>query len=256
MLPGPTIVRRCPKCDREITEPTLASGNTFGAQYWTDGKRIARMLPEYPQFVKCPQCSSLFWLEDAEQIGQIEVYQFKTFTFPSARHYDTPTEGDYLAAVQHEKFTPDRERYIRIRAWWFANDQSRALYEKIRVKVDREEGLFDKEIVSDMAAPVERQYVRFKIRPSAFERLETLYHGAASEVSFSEEQKNNLAALHTLLDENDPERRIMKAEVARERGLFDEALELLQVDFSDRFKRAVDLIGMLCKKQSVLVAKL
>jgi len=51
MLPGPTIVRKCSTCGKLIAQPTLLSGNTFGARFWTDGKREAPMLPEQPWLV-------------------------------------------------------------------------------------------------------------------------------------------------------------------------------------------------------------
>lgn len=35
MVPGESIVRRCPSCEGSIRQRTLASGNTFGARFWT-----------------------------------------------------------------------------------------------------------------------------------------------------------------------------------------------------------------------------
>ena len=51
MLPGPTTIKRCPGCKGLLAEGTLASGNTLGATFWTDGKREAPMLPEMPWLV-------------------------------------------------------------------------------------------------------------------------------------------------------------------------------------------------------------
>ncbi len=63
--PGPTIVRECPKCRVPIEEPTMASGNTIGARFWSDGKMVAPMLPNYPWLVKCSKCKHLFWVDEA-----------------------------------------------------------------------------------------------------------------------------------------------------------------------------------------------
>ena len=49
MLPGPTLIIACPACKAEHLLPTLASGNTLGARYWTDGYCEAPMLPEIPK---------------------------------------------------------------------------------------------------------------------------------------------------------------------------------------------------------------
>jgi len=39
---------------------SLMSGNTIGALYYTDGKRIAPMLPDLPYHIKCPKCGVFF----------------------------------------------------------------------------------------------------------------------------------------------------------------------------------------------------
>ena len=44
MLPGPTIIKKCLVCSKSIEHHTIGSGNTFGATFWTDGKREAPML--------------------------------------------------------------------------------------------------------------------------------------------------------------------------------------------------------------------
>ena len=54
--PGPDTIRECPGCKAQVREQTTLSGNTFRAQYWTDGKREAPMLPDFPWLVKCPKC--------------------------------------------------------------------------------------------------------------------------------------------------------------------------------------------------------
>jgi hypothetical protein len=59
LIPGPDIVRECPKCRVPLLQHTISSGNTFGAQFWTDGLILAPMLPDQPWLVKCPNCGTL-----------------------------------------------------------------------------------------------------------------------------------------------------------------------------------------------------
>ena len=47
--------------------------------------------------------------------------------------------------------------------------------------------------------------------------------------AFSKEQVKNLKALSAMLDESEPNQRILKAEIARELGEFDECLRLLSL---------------------------
>ena len=60
MIPGPLKVIKCPSCGMYQQRKTLISGNTIGATFYSDGKRDAPMLPEYPYFIKCPNCNIYF----------------------------------------------------------------------------------------------------------------------------------------------------------------------------------------------------
>ena len=69
MMPGPDYVYQCPDCGNLITRGSLRSGNTFGAKIYSDGKRIAPMLPEFPDLTKCRKCNSIFWLSKLVELG-------------------------------------------------------------------------------------------------------------------------------------------------------------------------------------------
>lgn len=58
----------------------------------------------------------------------------------------------------------------------------------------------------------------------------------------TDDEIKNLNALYYLLDESDPESRIMKIEIKRELGLFDEAISLLDFDFPPDYAAAVAAI--------------
>ena len=60
MLPGPSQILTCPHCGQKKEIMSLRSGNTFGARYWSDNKRIAPMLPEISYVQKCLQCKKYF----------------------------------------------------------------------------------------------------------------------------------------------------------------------------------------------------
>ena len=46
MMPGNPRILICPFCGTEKQIMSLISGNTFGAELWSDNKQIAPMLPE------------------------------------------------------------------------------------------------------------------------------------------------------------------------------------------------------------------
>lgn len=77
-----------------------------------------------------------------------------------------------------------------------------------------------------------------------------------SKVDFSKDQEDNISRLYELLDEEDPNQRLIKAEIARERGMFDEAMSLLEYKFPENFNRAVSVIRRFCKSRSAVLAEI
>jgi hypothetical protein len=72
MLPGPTYFYQCPNCDNLLRRDSLNSGNTFGSEYYSDGKRIAPMLPEFPNLTKCSKCNTIFWLSKLKPYVELQ----------------------------------------------------------------------------------------------------------------------------------------------------------------------------------------
>ncbi|HZI12979.1 MAG TPA: hypothetical protein VE153_21535 [Myxococcus sp.] len=72
MTPGPIHVIACPGCGQLHRALSLASGNTFGAFSWTDGRIIAPMSPEFPRCTRCPRCAAFFWVHRAREVGSYD----------------------------------------------------------------------------------------------------------------------------------------------------------------------------------------
>jgi hypothetical protein len=128
MIPGPTIIRECSACGKYIAEGTIVSGNTFGARLWTDGKLDAPMLPDEPRLVKCRHCGSLVWIEEEKQVGEIDPWCSENpgnDAFEDARPAKTPTLRDYVGFLKAGISDKEKERYVRLRAWWAGNDGRR-----------------------------------------------------------------------------------------------------------------------------------
>ena len=60
MMPGNPRILVCPFCGKEKAIMSLISGNTFGAEIWSDNKQIAPMLPEISYVQKCPECGKYY----------------------------------------------------------------------------------------------------------------------------------------------------------------------------------------------------
>ena len=128
MTPGPTIIRECSACGKHIAQHTIVSGNTFGARFWTDGKRDAPMLPDQPWLVKCQHCGTLLWIDEQEQVGEIDPWASETddsIRFADARPGLTPTLHEYAEFLGAGVSDRNKERYVRLRVWWAGNDPRR-----------------------------------------------------------------------------------------------------------------------------------
>ncbi len=124
MLPGPTIIKKCLKCSGLIEEHTIESGNTFGAIFWTDGKRDAPMLPDQPWLVKCPHCQTLLWIDEQEEVTEIEPFG-DDGEYKGAKSYSLPCLQDYFDELAKNNLNREKEPYVRVRLWWVGNDKRR-----------------------------------------------------------------------------------------------------------------------------------
>lgn len=125
MMPGPGASVSCPSCGASARYRTALSGNTFGATYWTDGRRVAPMLAELAQFVRCGSCASYYWLRDV--IGDDDVLIDDRADGDQLPHIEPANESEMLAALRAGQVVgTESERQLRVLAWWLSNDRYRA----------------------------------------------------------------------------------------------------------------------------------
>jgi hypothetical protein len=125
MLPGPNQILRLPTSGKLVKITTLLSGNTFGAQFWTDGKREAPMLPDSP-WLRChPEGREFFWTDECEEVGEEDAWG-KTSQYGDVPYAEDPELDDYRRALTSLPGLPrEKEQYLRMRYWWAANDPVR-----------------------------------------------------------------------------------------------------------------------------------
>lgn len=206
MLPGPNQILKTPRTGTIVKIATILSGNTLFARYWTDGKRDMPMLPDSPWLRRAPDSDELFWTNECERLGEVWSADNSGSRYADVRFAETPAMEDYLRALSSGLGSSlPKERYIRLRMWWVANDP-----------------------------------VRFGEIPSP------IWSG----------HRDNLTHLLTLLDESDPEQRVLAAEAHRELGDFVRAMELLSFAFTERHQRAADCIKTLSEQGNSTVGEL
>lgn len=120
---------RPPGCKNPVKLSTIASGNTCGATFWTDGKREAPMMPDQPWLLKSPSEGVLFWADECEKVGQLDPFRGakeKSEDWSRLEYAEEPSEADYFAALSSGIADTDNKiRYLRMRLWWTGNDRIR-----------------------------------------------------------------------------------------------------------------------------------
>jgi hypothetical protein len=170
MIPGPILIIPCPVCGLKGKKSSLISGNTFGAQLWSDGKKIAPMLPEYPYLVKCRKCGSFFFTTEKEQPekiswedrGKDKSPEIDFFEFPSfmeyfealgtdidelyIRHMAFKSYNDYIRNKRENEITTDmRDLYfdnLKSLLYLFSDDEPEEIFSLI--EINRQLGRFEK----------------------------------------------------------------------------------------------------------------
>lgn len=121
MIPGPTIIIACPSCGQYAKKKTIISGNTYGAQLWSDGKRIAPMMPEFPSLVLCKKCNQFYWVRDAKKVTEVTNSAELKEKWGDADYVEFPTFHQYFKTLE---LIPD-EIFIRGCIWRSFNDYFR-----------------------------------------------------------------------------------------------------------------------------------
>ena len=126
MIPGPNYVYKCPNCGNLLTKGSLNSGNTFGGKLFSDGKRIAPMLPEFPDLTKCKKCNTIFWLSKLKEIGTYEWEDEENPEWQIADNAEFLNVDDYIVAIKTGIAENEEEKLIiRRNIWWAYNDRVR-----------------------------------------------------------------------------------------------------------------------------------
>ena len=72
MIPGFARITLCPHCGGEKEIMSLMSGNSIGAERWSDGKLIAPMLRKPSPVQKCPHCGNYYFMPPHEKTRKSE----------------------------------------------------------------------------------------------------------------------------------------------------------------------------------------
>ena len=217
MLFGENYIYQCPGCTNKIYRESLMSGNTFDAEYYSDGKRIAPMLPDFPQITKCDHCKTTFWIKEEENIG---TFDFDSFLDPNVK-WEKMQEVRFLTIPEYfealgmkDKLLVDQERTIRMHIWWAFND-------RIRNNRDKEDQL----------------------------NIQALFQSDAERKLW----KENAYCLEEMLDYKNYKDRMMIADLNRNAEKFDRCMEIILTIEEQGYPWMKDLFDVHCKEKNPFV---
>lgn len=119
MNPGNPRILTCPNCGGKKQVLSLASGNTFGAKMWSDNKRIYPMLPS-PSFIqKCPHCGDYFLLSRQKK----EEYGNGCFCLNQGRLSYEDLKEAYFKLTLLPDLTDDEQTTMLFYLVWAYNDR-------------------------------------------------------------------------------------------------------------------------------------
>lgn len=175
---------------QSIKQPTINSGNTFGAKFWTDGKQEAPMLPDQPWLVMCPHCHAPLWIDELEELGQIEPWGDEKCDFNDAHDFIVPTLDDYFTLIANGVSDREKARYARLRAWWAGNDERRRSQVEIPMSAGETENvaafmiMLDESDANDLVVKAEamRELGRFEESLSLLEKSDDKNFAKAVEI--------------------------------------------------------------------------
>jgi len=266
-------IRICSACGQHIMHRGNNPGfNCYFAHTWTDLKKTkgARQLDvDWLLLVKCPHCSTLLWIEEQEKVIAI-TSRVPDRVLPDT---DTTTNNSYKPSVRelieferadaHEK---EQDKYKQIRAWilaWIEADRQA----DETVHKDEQSEIPDKfKDAKPGSEPTFIEYMDFLSagvhdrEKESYLRLHAWWAGndprrlGGQSIPMTPLEQANLRAFLPHLNERRSWVQLLKAEILRELGEFEEADKLLNTPNAIS-KECSMHIRDLNKKQSTSVAE-
>lgn len=199
MLPGPTLIYSCPSCGGLFSRRTLASGNTLRAAFRSDGKMKAPMLPTTPPLVACPSCGDPVSMLGATPVDEVDRYSFGFAIFRESKSL-TAEEEEKRQALETKK-----QKYKDVDEYQLATADQCTQY-----------------VASAAFGEYELAHRMYAWQRANDERISAAYR------EFSPAERQNLECLLQMIGTGSDSDRVLRAEILRELGRFEEACSELK----------------------------
>ena len=188
---------KCPYCGAKKGLMSLGSGNTIGAQYWSDLKVTAPMLPKISPIQKCADCGK-YYLEYKQDASEGEKYSFED---GKLSYWEWKEAYGQLCDEGI-----DEEDLLNVRGWLVQSYNDFFHREETKNTSSKDEYLFIKGVINELIKTIDWS-----------ETLDPLFPGGAS---FGDPAQEKFVLSSKLSP-------VLKAELYREAGEFQKCKELL-----------------------------
>jgi hypothetical protein len=215
MIPGSNHVVACSRCGALAQYRTVATQSGHASRVWTDGVVMGPLMNPVRVLFVCRNCDHVQWLHDARTVRIYESWAIPARTAREEVWYSAPTllepeEHHYYAALQSKVArVAVGESLLRMFAWRRHNDAFRCC---------------------DVAASVRSVHLR-ELPPAT---------GACLD---------NMERLAEMLSEQGDFERILCAEVLRELGRFEFALDVLNDTRTQCHPPLAAVVRALCQQE-------
>lgn len=265
----------CPACGKPLRKRPLNFVDRAEAVLWTDGKMASSSPFETPSVVRCAHCQAIFWVETAMRLWKryrspdLSNVHLDNLGFSISR-FDSDSPGAGYIIPRFLKIRDIRRKRIggclqglaaRISKKWAETNfhhQQDGFFEHPPpkwgdapvVEHPDEERLAEAIVIT--TDPKRRRFLVILL----WHRLnDSVRSGCAIPTKWASLFRENLESLLQILDDIDPRDRRLKAEVLRELGRFEEALQLLN-EFDESWRWAAVQIAELARAGLTEVAPL
>lgn len=205
MLPAPAQLYKCPHCGKMKPMLSLMSGNTFGGELWSDGRAIYPMLPELSTVQKCANCGRYSLLDKWKDTGK--------------------TSNELFGETGDLTYAEAKEAYFELSA--STSDTS----ELSAISISFVQAYND-------------HFRRPRLRKAFQENKQISYVSGVFIAPDDEDIQLVIRATKQAIEalDDSEDNRLLKAELLRELGLWDESLRILGTITNSDMKWIVDIL--------------
>ena len=246
------VIKQCPNCDCEIKTWGYASRSFTGSgKFYTDGFQEWSVFNENSAVLICPGCNDYIWqgtLPKKKFLSMLDP-EFSRCSLPESRPVQLSDYEDILHRTLWK--TQAQEKEIRIRLWWTFNNAYRDNDDK-SAKVLRDQEVMYEDILQRGSKWMKTKEMRGdlielgRIKALLSFNYSDCYY-PTKKFNLPPDQEANLRRLLELLDTNNPTESIMKAEILREIGQFDQCLKQLNQSSNEAYMSIIKVIRKLAK---------